>query len=51
MTVRLNEASSLPVATEMQQGCTKSDAWSLLRRLKSSNADQCSSLDPINLSP
>ncbi|KAM0060328.1 hypothetical protein Hdeb2414_s0004g00122971 [Helianthus debilis subsp. tardiflorus] len=30
--VKINEASSLPVAIEMQQGCFLSDAWSLLGR-------------------
>ncbi|KAJ0755258.1 putative recQ-mediated genome instability protein [Helianthus annuus] len=51
MVARINEASSLPVAIEMQQGCSLSDAWSLLGRLKSSNDDQRSQLDPIILSP
>ncbi|KAJ0527881.1 putative recQ-mediated genome instability protein [Helianthus annuus] len=51
MVVRINGASSLPVAIEMQQGCSLSDAWSLLGRLKSSNDDQRSHLDPIILSP
>lgn len=33
--VELNRKLSLPLALEMSQGCPKSDAWSLLRRLKS----------------
>ncbi|KAI3785886.1 hypothetical protein L1987_45012 [Smallanthus sonchifolius] len=51
MVVRINEASSLPVAIEMQQGCSLSDAWMLLGRLKPSNDDQRSQLDPIIISP
>ncbi|KAJ9568540.1 LOW QUALITY PROTEIN: hypothetical protein OSB04_004506 [Centaurea solstitialis] len=54
MLIRMNEASTLPVATEMHQGCPPSDAWLLLSRLKSSNDDQepqGRQLDPINLSP
>ncbi|KAI3727071.1 hypothetical protein L1987_66880 [Smallanthus sonchifolius] len=51
MVVRINEASSLPIAIEMQQGCSLSDAWLLLGRLKPSNDDQRSQLDPIILSP
>ncbi|XP_050901276.1 recQ-mediated genome instability protein 1 isoform X1 [Lathyrus oleraceus] len=35
MLVELNRKLSLPLALEMSQGCPKSDAWSLLRRLKS----------------
>ncbi|CAI8619348.1 unnamed protein product [Vicia faba] len=35
MLVELNRKHSLPLALEMSQGCPKSDAWSLLRRLKS----------------
>ncbi|KAI3754484.1 hypothetical protein L1987_54268 [Smallanthus sonchifolius] len=50
MVVRINEASSLPVAIEMQQGCSLSDARLLLGRLKPSNDDQRSQLDPIILS-
>ncbi|KAI3759511.1 hypothetical protein L6452_07393 [Arctium lappa] len=54
MLVRINEASTLPVATEMHQGCQLSDAWLLLSRLKASNDEQAPQgrqLDPINLSP
>ncbi|XP_076897994.1 recQ-mediated genome instability protein 1 isoform X2 [Bidens hawaiensis] len=52
MVIRINEASSLPVAIEMEQGCSLSDAWLLLGRLKSSGGDcQRSQLDPIILSP
>ncbi|KAL8230512.1 hypothetical protein R6Q57_000290 [Mikania cordata] len=51
MVVRINEASSLPVAIEMQQGCSLSDAWLLLGRLQTRNDDQRSQLDPIILSP
>ncbi|XP_076891791.1 recQ-mediated genome instability protein 1-like [Bidens hawaiensis] len=52
MVVRINEASSLPVAIEMEQGCSLSDAWLLLGRLKSSGGDgQRSQMDPIILSP
>ncbi|KAI3766032.1 hypothetical protein L2E82_16080 [Cichorium intybus] len=54
MVVRINEASSLPVAIEMQQGCPLSDAWSLLTRLNSTNTNppnQPPQFDPIDLSP
>ncbi|XP_071731786.1 recQ-mediated genome instability protein 1-like [Rutidosis leptorrhynchoides] len=55
MVVLMNGVSSLPVAVEMVQGCSVSDAWLLLKRLKSSNAEsqasQCPPLDPILLSP
>ncbi|KAF3438740.1 hypothetical protein FNV43_RR21504 [Rhamnella rubrinervis] len=32
--VEMNENSPVPVALEMNQGCSESDAWLLLRRLK-----------------
>lgn len=54
MVVRINEASSLLVAVEMEQGCPISDAWLLLTRLKSSNANQATQhplLGPIIFSP
>ncbi|KAK1433943.1 hypothetical protein QVD17_10861 [Tagetes erecta] len=51
MVIRINDASSLPVAVEMQQGCSLSDAWSLLRRFKSSDEDQRSQMNPILISP
>ncbi|KAJ6410449.1 hypothetical protein OIU84_007238 [Salix udensis] len=35
MLVEINGASKLPVALEMNQGCPSSDAWLLMRRLKS----------------
>ncbi|XP_020974877.1 recQ-mediated genome instability protein 1 [Arachis ipaensis] len=54
MHVELNRKSSLPVAVEMSQGCPQSDAWLLLRRLKSLYPPQtqthCPS-NPIELSP
>nr|GFA38363.1 RecQ-mediated genome instability protein 1 [Tanacetum cinerariifolium] len=51
MVLRINEASSLPTALDLQQGCPPADAWSLLTRLKPRNADQRPQLDPIDLSP
>ncbi|KAJ1411862.1 Recq-mediated genome instability protein 1, C-terminal OB-fold domain [Sesbania bispinosa] len=33
--VEFNRKSSLPLALDMNQGCPQSDAWSLLKRLKS----------------
>ncbi|KAJ8772498.1 hypothetical protein K2173_027675 [Erythroxylum novogranatense] len=35
MLIEMNETSSVPIALEMNQGCTASDAWLLIRRLKS----------------
>lgn len=36
MLIEINEESPFPVALEMSQGCSESDARLLLRRLKSS---------------
>ncbi|KAK7399255.1 hypothetical protein VNO78_10434 [Psophocarpus tetragonolobus] len=50
--VELNKKSSLPLALEMGQGCPQSDAWLLLRRLKSLYPPQVKKpSDPIELSP
>ncbi|KAG0461397.1 hypothetical protein HPP92_021694 [Vanilla planifolia] len=51
--VELNKESPFPVALEMSQGCTASDAWLLLRRLKSFAFEklQHGLIEPINLSP
>lgn len=54
MLVEINDASPVPVAIEMNEGCPESDAWLLLKRLKSSSSAlsrQNSSLDLIVLSP
>ncbi|CBI15702.3 hypothetical protein VitviT2T_025643 [Vitis vinifera] len=54
MVVEINETSPLPIALEMVQGCPASDAWLLLRRLKSFTSIQAprnSPLEPIDLSP
>ncbi|OIW17778.1 hypothetical protein TanjilG_06463 [Lupinus angustifolius] len=54
MLVELNRKSSLPLALEMSQGCPQSDAWLLLRRLKSPQPAQVQRhipSDPIELSP
>ncbi|XP_042500080.1 recQ-mediated genome instability protein 1 isoform X2 [Macadamia integrifolia] len=54
MLVEINSNSPLPVALEMNQGCSTSDAWFLLRRLKSSTpaeTPQHPHSDPIILSP
>ncbi|WJX84347.1 recQ-mediated genome instability protein 1 [Trifolium repens] len=52
--VQLNRKYSLPLALDMSQGCPKSDAWSLLRRLKSHHPAQAQKHFPsgtIVLSP
>lgn len=54
MLMQISEASPLPIAIEMNQGCSPSDAWLLLRRLQSSNTAQPQQhphFDPIDLSP
>ncbi|KAL0342304.1 UNVERIFIED_CONTAM: RecQ-mediatedinstability protein 1 [Sesamum calycinum] len=54
MLVEMNKSSPVPVAVEMNQGCPASDAWLLLKRLKSFSAAQPqnqSHLNPIDLSP
>ncbi|OVA17457.1 protein of unknown function DUF1767 [Macleaya cordata] len=54
MLVELNKSSSLPVAIEMNQGCSTSDAWLLLRRLKMFTAPQTPQhqhSEPITISP
>ncbi|XP_047324909.1 recQ-mediated genome instability protein 1 [Impatiens glandulifera] len=37
MVIRISEESPLPVAIEMNQGCSPSDGWLLLKRLQPSN--------------
>ncbi|KAG0462878.1 hypothetical protein HPP92_021354 [Vanilla planifolia] len=51
--VELNKESPFPVALEMSQDCTASDAWLLLRRLKSFAFEklQHGLIEPIILSP
>ncbi|KEH21003.1 putative RecQ mediated genome instability protein [Medicago truncatula] len=52
--VELNRRYSLPIALDMSQGCPKSDAWSLLTRLKSYHPAQALNhfpSDTIVLSP
>ncbi|XAR50355.1 hypothetical protein NMG60_11004651 [Bertholletia excelsa] len=55
MVVQISEASPIPIAVEMNQGCPPSDAWLLLRKLQSSAATfesrQHLPVDPITLSP
>lgn len=54
MLIEINGASKLPVALEMSQGCPPSDAWLLMRRLKSFSSSltpQHSSMGPIDISP
>lgn len=54
MLIEMNATSFLPVALEMNEGCTESDAVWLLRRLKSSVSSQTQrsrTMDPIDLSP
>ncbi|KAL3629753.1 recQ-mediated genome instability protein 1 [Castilleja foliolosa] len=49
MVVEINKASPVPVAVEMNQGCSASDACLLFKRLKP--LQNTSHLNPINLSP
>ncbi|XP_030531431.2 recQ-mediated genome instability protein 1 [Rhodamnia argentea] len=53
MLVEINGNSPLPIAIEMDEGCNTSDAWQLLRRLKSftSRQEQRSSSKFIDVSP
>ncbi|PHU07776.1 RecQ-mediated genome instability protein 1 [Capsicum chinense] len=54
MLVHLNAGSPVPVATEMNQGCSASDARLLLKRLKPSTSPRAHHLhqpETINLSP
>ncbi|PIN23588.1 hypothetical protein CDL12_03687 [Handroanthus impetiginosus] len=54
MLVEMKKTSPVPVAVEMNQGCPASDAWLLLKRLKSFGSTQLqnsSHLNPIDLSP
>lgn len=53
MLVEINGTSPLPIAIEMDEGCNASDAWQLLRRLKSFTLpqEQRLSSSPIDLSP
>lgn len=62
MLVEMNGTSSLPVAFDMNQGCPASDAWLLMRRVRSIAPAQTPqhpsvdppkhpSLDPIDISP
>ncbi|XP_011023958.1 PREDICTED: recQ-mediated genome instability protein 1 isoform X1 [Populus euphratica] len=54
MLIEINGASKLPVALEMNQGCPPSDAWLLIRRLKSFSSSltpRHSSVVPIDISP
>jgi RecQ-mediated genome instability protein 1 len=54
MLIEMSTTSSLPIALEMDQGCSGADAWLLLRRLKPivpAQAPHRSYVDPIDLSP
>ncbi|GLT61868.1 hypothetical protein SLA2020_345430 [Shorea laevis] len=54
MLVEMNKSSTLPIALEMNQGCPASDAWLLLRRLKSSVSSltpERPPLDFVDISP
>ncbi|XP_050256303.1 recQ-mediated genome instability protein 1 [Quercus robur] len=54
MLIEMSTTSPQPIALEMNEGCTESDAWLLLRRLNSTVPAQTphrSSLDPIDVSP
>lgn len=49
MVVHISEASPFPVAIKLNQGCSVSDAWGLLRRLRSPRSVH--QPDAINISP
>ncbi|KAF1001750.1 hypothetical protein AG4045_009867 [Apium graveolens] len=49
MVVHISEASPLPVAIKLNQGCSASDAWGLFRRLRSPRSVH--QPDAINISP
>ncbi|XP_020577271.1 recQ-mediated genome instability protein 1 [Phalaenopsis equestris] len=53
ITLEISKNAPLPVVLEMSQGCSESDAWLLLKRLKSFTFrnPQCRSTEPIVLSP
>ncbi|KDP22586.1 hypothetical protein JCGZ_26417 [Jatropha curcas] len=54
MRVEISRTSPTPIALEMNQGCSASNAWLLMRRLKSSAPAQTLQRplsDPIELSP
>lgn len=58
MVVEMSKASPVAVAVEMDQGCPASDAWLLLKRVKSFASQQqqeqeqeLSHLNHIDLSP
>ena len=54
MLIEMSTTSPQPIALEMNEGCTESDAWLLLSRLNSTVPAQTphrSSLDPIYIFP
>lgn len=53
MVVEMSKASLIAVAVEMDQGCPASDAWLLLKRVKSfaSQEQEQSHLNHIDLTP
>ncbi|KAK3003407.1 hypothetical protein RJ639_020023 [Escallonia herrerae] len=53
MVIQIIEASPLPIAIEMNQGCPVTDPWLLLTRVKSYTSTQPShsKLEPISISP
>lgn len=54
MLVEINGSSPLPTVLEMNQSCSTSDAWLLLRRLKMFAAPQDprnKKSEPIDISP
>ncbi|KAI4370012.1 hypothetical protein MLD38_018399 [Melastoma candidum] len=52
MLIEIGETSPFPIALEMDKGCSTSDAWMLLERLKTSTAaTEQPFLGPICLSP
>lgn len=53
MVVEMSKASLIAVAVEMDQGCPASDAWLLLKRVKSfaSQEQELSHLNHIDLTP
>ncbi|PIA33840.1 hypothetical protein AQUCO_04000129v1 [Aquilegia coerulea] len=57
MLLEINNNSHIPVALEMNQGCSSSDAWALLQRLKVFTSPETprhqhsESINPIDISP
>jgi RecQ-mediated genome instability protein 1 len=52
MLIEINKDSSVPIIRELNEGCSSSDAWLLLRRLKLvSSRGRIRSLDAMDTTP